>query len=684
MMLWICFYPVHAQEELGITYIDSLYGQLPEVMVKGERPIIKAEQGKLVYDLPRMLEHLSAKNAYEALKELSGIITDSEGKFSLGGRGLSIVINGKVSTLGTEQLKTLLESIPVDRLEKAEVMYAAPARYGIREAMINVILKSALGKEVSLSGELSGTYIKNRRETGKLQSVWLYSSPRFSLDIMYAFSSSRSVSQIEKTLWHTVGGQLHELFLNTRMNGKGKRHDYRLGADFDLGKDHRLSMVYNGNYRTGEDYTQMKGTVGSERTSDGYRALHNVKADYSSPVGFSAGMDFTFFTSPTDELLRNFMYEKEEAYTYQSNQRINSWLFYAHQAHILKNGLELNYGMRYKTTHDNSYQIYYTEMKKEMDGRFHKDLRKEYTLNLYTGASHRFNDKLSGEVSFAAELYHARERHNWELYPTMNLLYQPADGHIFQFSFTSDCMYPDYWHLQSLIQYVDSYTEVHGNPLLKPYSNYTFNLSYLLKNKYMISLLYQDSPGYFAQLPYQSPDRLAEINQFVNYDYHRNWMLQLMVSYRIANWWRGRIFAVGLLSADKLDNFHYLSFNRQKVTAIITTSNTFVLSKKPDIIATFSGRYQSEAVQGIYDIHPVSEADISLQWTSSNGKAKVILKGEDLLRRSAPHTTINWQGQRMKQKLDWDNRNVSLSFIYKIGGYKEKQHKEVDTSRLGR
>ena len=134
---------IQAQKDVNTAYVDSLFGQLPEVMVKGERPVVKAQQGKLVYDMPRLLEQLPVSNAYEALKELPGVI-EQEGDLSLGGRGVSVIINGKVSTMSKEQLKTLLESTPVGRLEKAEVMVAAPARYDIRGAMINVVLKATL------------------------------------------------------------------------------------------------------------------------------------------------------------------------------------------------------------------------------------------------------------------------------------------------------------------------------------------------------------------------------------------------------------------------------------------------------------------------------------------------------------------------------------------------------------
>lgn len=97
-----------------------------------------------------------------------------------------------------------------------------------------------------------------------------------------------------------------------------------------------------------------------------------------------------------------------------------------------------------------------------------------------------------------------------------------------------------------------------------------------------------------------------------------------------------------------------------------------------------SGRYQSAAIQGIYDIRPMGSVEASVQWTSANQKAKLILKGTDLFRTSDPHTVIDWEGQRMEQRLNWDTRKVSLTFVYKFGGYKEKKREVVDMSRIGR
>ena len=677
-------FTVQAQDDVNYTYMDSLFQQLPEVLVKGERPVVKAERGKLIYDLPRMVERLPVNNAYEAVKELPGIV-EQDGNLTLGGRGITVVINGKVSTLDKEDLRTVLENTPVSRLEKAEIMYAAPARYRIRGAMVNVILKSNIGQKPALSGEVVAMYEQSRREDIAGRGNLLYISRRFSADVMYSYGFKHTTFGLDKQSWHTMAGDVHELDLKTEAKGYGGRHNLRLGADYDFGKKNLLSVVYNTQYRYGQDCTKMRGTAHSDKTDDGSRQLHNVTADYQSSFGLSAGMDFLFFSSPSQTFLQKDMQSVRQTLNYDSNQRINRWLFYANQLHSLQGGTEINYGVKYTTTHDNSYQFYRDgETGALTPDNSEKLLRKEYTLNMYTGASHSFGKKFSAEVSLAAELYHAEGRHSWMLYPTVNTTYTPADGHTLQMSFTSNRKYPAYWQLQPIIQYVDSYTEAHGNPDLKPSSNYSLDLNYLYKNRYMIGVNYNYTPDYFVQLPYQLPDRLAEVNQFVNYDFQKRWTIQTMASYKVSTWWNGRIFAFGLFSHDKNSHFHDIAFNRHKFSVILNTTNTFILSKKPNIIGTLAGFYQSRAIQGVYNLSPICNVSTSLQWASPDGKTKVILKGNDILNTSNMTTRLAWGQQRNRTEMNWDNRSFTFSFLYKFGGYKEKKRTDVDTKRLGR
>ena len=484
--LCLSAFAAQAQNDVNYTYMDSLFQQLPEVLVKGERPVVKAERGKLVYDLPRMVERLPVNNAYEAVKELPGIV-EQDGNLTLGGRSITLVVNGKVSTLDKDDLKSVLQNTPVSRLEKAEIMYAAPARYRIRGAMVNVILKSNIGQKPSWSGEVAAMYEQSRREDIAGRGNLLYTSRRFSADVMYSYGFKHTTFGLDKQSWHTMAGDVHELDLKTEAKGYGGRHNLRLGADYDFGKKNLLSVVYNTQYRYGQDCTKKRRTAHSDKTDDGDRQLHNVAADYQSSFGLSAGMDFLFFSNPSQTFLEKDMQDVSRTLNYDSNQRINRWLFYANQLHSLQGGTEINYGVKYTATHDNSYQFYRDgETGALIPDNSEKLLRKEYTLNMYTGASHSFGKKFSAEVSLAAELYHAGERHSWMLYPIVNTTYTPADGHTLQMSFTSNRKYPAYWQLQPIIQYVDSYTEAHGNPDLKPSSNYSLDLNVPCKFTHLI------------------------------------------------------------------------------------------------------------------------------------------------------------------------------------------------------
>ena len=122
-------------------YLDSIFRELPEVMITGERPVVKAAQGKLVYDVPRLINNLPVDNAYDALKQLPGVMEMNDA-LQLSGQSVTVILNGKVSTMSAEQLNTLLKSTPASRIETAEVMYSAPARYQVRGAVINLVLKS--------------------------------------------------------------------------------------------------------------------------------------------------------------------------------------------------------------------------------------------------------------------------------------------------------------------------------------------------------------------------------------------------------------------------------------------------------------------------------------------------------------------------------------------------------------
>lgn len=125
--------PLCAQnEEVKDTLTAQMMKQnLPEVFVKATRPIVKTERGQLVYNMPLLIEKMPADNAYDALTRIPGV-NELNGNINYAGKELTLIINGKPTTLNYAQLAERLKAMPASQLAKAEVMLAAPARLHVR------------------------------------------------------------------------------------------------------------------------------------------------------------------------------------------------------------------------------------------------------------------------------------------------------------------------------------------------------------------------------------------------------------------------------------------------------------------------------------------------------------------------------------------------------------------------
>ena len=102
--------------DVGVIQLDPQDYALDEVVVKAERPFVKVEEGRLGYDLSVLAGDGVVNNAYEALTKLPGV-KETKGALTLAGTGnLTVVLNGKPTTMDAGQLETLLRNTPLDRV----------------------------------------------------------------------------------------------------------------------------------------------------------------------------------------------------------------------------------------------------------------------------------------------------------------------------------------------------------------------------------------------------------------------------------------------------------------------------------------------------------------------------------------------------------------------------------------
>ena len=674
-----------------LTHTDSLTMEnmmhnLPEVMVKGSRPIVKAERGKLSYNMPLLLKQLPADNAYEALTRIPGI-SDVTGSISFSGNEVTLIVNGQATTLTQEQLTERLKAMPAAQLAKAEVMLSAPARYHVRGMAINIVTKDYAGTN-QLSGQVIGGMKQSKYAKGFGDLYLSLQRGKFGLDAQYKYVNGNSYGESSRIANHPLGN--NRVYYNDETGQKsfGITHNYRLGMNYAFSKNHRLDVAYTGHWDKRCSNSNTTGSSISGMHHDSHEYLHNVDVNYSLPFGLTLNGSYTYYRTPQQQALDGTMHtdesmlETERNLTSGSEQTINKWMFTADQTHSLAHGWGLSYGVKGQFTSNKSYQ---TTIDKDgtiqPNGTSSVD-NNERIWNIYAGFSKQINKAISVEASVAAEQYHSPIWDKWRVYPTLNALWNVNDNHLLNLSFSSNSEFPSYWSTMSNVFYSSTYSEIHGNPDLKPFSYYNVNLMWQIKRRYMLMAFASLKPDYFVQLPYQTTERMAVIMKETNFDYSNSYGLQASVIFNAGKWLNGNVFAVGTYKHDKNSNFFDLPFNRKKLSVILGGTASIKLCQTQDLRLILNPFYQTKAIQGVYDISPVFRMNAKLQWSSHDGKWGLRLNGSNIFNNL--YDTRSVQGnQDYRMKINYNWASVTFAVIYKFGGYKEKNVKAVDTSRMG-
>ena len=665
--------------------METMLHNLPEVMVKGSRPIVKAERGMLSYNMPLLLKQLPADNAYEALTRIPGI-SDATGSISFSGNEVTLIINGQATTLTQEQLTERLKAMPAAQLAKAEVMLSAPARYHVRGMAINIVTKDYAGTN-QLSGQIIGGMRQNKyaNEFGNLYLS--LQRGKFGLDAQYKYVNGNSYGESSRIANHPLSNNRIHYNDETGQKSFGITHDYRLGMNYTFSKNHRLDVAYTGRWDKTNSNSRTTGSSISGMHRDSHEYLHNVDVNYALPFGLTLSGSYTYYRTPQQQALDGTITtenknETERDLTSGSEQTINKWMFTADQTHSLAHGWGLSYGVKGQFTSNKSYQ---TTIDKDgsvlPDGTSSVDLN-ERIWNIYAGFSKQINKAISLEASVAAEQYHSPIWDKWRVYPTLNALWNVNDNHLLNLSFSSNSEFPSYWSTMSNVFYSSTYTEIHGNPDLKPFSYYNVNLMWQIKRRYTLMAFASLKPDYSVQLPYQTTDRMAVIMKETNFDYSNSFGLQASAIFSAGKWLNGNVFAVGTYKHDKSSHFFDLPFNRKKLSVRLGGTASVKLCSTQDLRLILNPFIQSKAIQGVYDISPIFRMNAKLQWSSHDGKWGLRINGNNIFNNK--YDTRSVQGnQDYRMKINYSWASVTFAVIYKFGGYKEKNVKAVDTSRMG-
>lgn len=668
--------------DAGVITLESKDYNLEEVVIEGERPFVTVEQGKLSYDISAISEKHIVNNAYEAICKLPGV-QDRNGKLLLvGAKDVTVILNGKASTLTQEQLIEMLKNTSASQVQTAEVMYNTPPEYHVRGAAINIV--TAKADDNTIQSELSASYSNQYFSSYSGNVNFLLTKGKSSLNVSYNPGYSHIMTVMDLASQHTYDGKVYDITQTQKINTKGWKHNIYAEYGYQINEDNELSVGYNGALSdNGKGTIDVNGNFQNSHNDKLQDSrLHNVFARYSSGFGLDLGVDYTDYTMNDKNRLESKLTDNtRQLLDYTSDQKIRKFSVYADQSHALANDWTLKYGVRYDYTDNKNAQFFNQTEGKDNVGNSSSRLYEQIT-NFYGGFDKEFENGLSLSLSATGEYYSIGNYHKWAVYPQASLSYSPSEKHTFMLGVSSEKDYPTYWDMQTSTTYMNAYEELQTIEGLRPANVYSVNANYLFLQKYMFSLFYERTNDYFTMDMYQAKDRLALVYRTQNWDYYQSFGMSANIPFNIGEWLSSQVNATVVNDRNRCDNFWDIPFDRKKWACMLAMQNHFSVGS--NLGFDLDAMYRSSMISGISDTKPVFTVNVGAQWNFLKDKASLSLNCADLFDTMRMKVRNRYAGQHIDLNMGQCSRTVSVKFVYRFGGSISKEKKEVDSSRFGR
>ena len=520
--------PVNLNEKvsnIGNILMSKAVQNLEAVEIKADKLMYQYEADKKVYNVSED-PSVQTGSASDALQNAPGVWVDLEGNITLRGvSNVEIWINDKPSRIPADGLKTYLQQLPANTLERIEVMTNPSAKYSASGTggIINIITKQKIKKNFLLSfGLNAGT---QPQLNPWISFVWSNEKWKFNL---YTAHSSMSY------IWNSSSVGLVKNGINDLYSfnsSSTSRSDYTwntayFDSEYNFSEKTRANVYFGGSFSNGEnnsssineryvivdsttftiqrkDYNESEGNnwyLGGSFNHDFVPQRHYITLD------FSLGQWLNNNTSENSEMIYSDIDRNRKFKT--SNNLDGDWYdvdfkYFNNFDSIstIESGFSLNYSpfnqespvdtfnfnseswmhsdlfSNYKDAYSKKANVFVSWSQKIKSFTYKAGLRGEYQHNFLNS------------IPMASQL----SRDYLGLYPSAHLSYQTKKMFSYTLSYSRRVEYPQIWYMDPFIDYQNEESIWKGNPDLKPAFTNSFEFGaskYFQKVGYLSLSLY--------------------------------------------------------------------------------------------------------------------------------------------------------------------------------------------------
>ncbi|GAT63595.1 outer membrane beta-barrel family protein [Paludibacter jiangxiensis] len=671
----------------------AMHKSISEVVVYAQRSTVQVTPEKRVIHIGSS-PIASSGNAYSVLKNLPGIIVNSDGSVFLNGKsGVKVLIDGKSSYLEGTELVNYLMSLPASSLDKVELVTRPSAKYEAsgNAGIIDICIKR--NNQSGFSLNVHGNYEQGKYGRTNDNLSFTYRRDKLNLSGMYGYYRGHDFNDLTIARYYPETATEQAMVFD--QDSYRRRSDYSHYANF--------SMDYYATPKTTFGIA-LKGNI-SDRTENGSISslFHAPAAQADSTLrsltdNGEKRKNFTLsltFQHKIDSLgktvsasVDGLYYSVEEDQWHNDRVTIPSMRNTESTSKAFKDGTIKMISGRTDLTWPVSDKLRFEAGAKS--DFVHIDNRSDYAnlvgsqwvadkslsstfyyrenINALYATAKMQKGAMAAEAGVRVENTNIKltsfSQSYTDLFPNLSLTCQLPHNNSLNFTYGKRVDRPNYRYLNPFVYIFDTYTYEQGNTNLKPQFTDRFDLAYLIRKNYRFGLFYTDTRQAIIKSYTVQPGSRRVYVMPTNMVSYRSYGLQGDIGQlSVARWFQSGMHLELTQNNYKWEENEIFLRNR-KLTFQIGIQNKIRLPW--GCTAEVSGFYNSEMAYGQVMVLPVWQLSGGIQKNLCKGNATLSIFSNDWFNSNRTRVKGNFSGTYATTDDFQDRCIVGISFTYRF------------------
>lgn len=681
--------------------LDSLYQTLPtdlgEVFIRVNKPVFQQKADKMVFNVENSTLS-EGSTILEVLGRAPGVVVSQEGELSLRGKkGVSVMINGKLSSLSSKELANLLRSTNSSAVKNIEIIANPSAKYDAtgNAGIINIVLKKSVLEGLNGSVYTSvGRGRKNRMNTG-MNINYNHKGWSVFADYSYTFRGEEERKTFDQDFFDASSLLTRQTVQHYKTSEPLTSNNFKWGTDYQFNAKTSIGILFDA--KIGRYENKSKGisdvyapvsTLYSSIATDNYNDEHWYDYTYSvhgthqfAEEGTRLDFDIEYEQSKFRSLqtqLQETLVATANAYPNRrgkipSTLRVfNGKLDFTiplWDNHTLETGWKSTVKTNdnpsvYEIEENNHWAIdpittNHYDYKEQIHALYANYKATWDHWQIQVGLRNEYTDRTINQKTTAE---HHQMDYN-KLFPSASIKYETDQAHSYYASYSKRINRPSHFDLNPFRFYNDPFNYWQGNVNVRPEITHATEIGYSWSKYLIASIYFSQTNDVMTQVYSYEQNQTIMVKTLENLSKSYHYGATVTATANPTDFWTlSSMF--NLFNNQYKGTYQETTIDSKQVAFTLNAQNSFTFSK--GIKAEINAQYFSKSNIGLYKRDAYFDLTIGASKSVFKDRGSIKLALTDVLKTNNFTIIGDNFDSKVKQKYDLDSRIATLSFNYKF------------------